>query len=101
MKTIRTQHGIATDLCYADSDGLSLICPDCGVNSVRISPPEITYGDRGFRGMVVTIRCECQNLHTFDVVFGQHKSIVFVRTDVDRSSSSSQSGFRNFGSLPL
>lgn len=33
--------------------------------------------------MVVTIRCECENLHTFSVVFGQHKSITFVRTDID------------------
>ena len=33
--------------------------------------------------MVVTIRCECENLHTFSVVFGQHKGIAFVRTDVD------------------
>jgi hypothetical protein len=83
MKTIRTQHGIAADFCYPDSEELSLICPECGINSVRISPPEITYGDRGFRGMVVTIRCECENLHTFSVVFGQHKSITFVRTDLD------------------
>jgi hypothetical protein len=81
-KTIRTQHGIAVDFCYPDSEELSLICPECGINSVRISPPEITHGDRGFRGMVVTIRCECENLHTFSVVFGQHKSITFVRTDL-------------------
>jgi hypothetical protein len=83
MKTIRTQHGIAADFCYPDSEELSLICPECGINSVRISPPEISYADLGFRGMVVTIRCECENLHTFSVVLGQHKSITFVRTDVD------------------
>jgi hypothetical protein len=82
MKTIRTEHGIAVDFCYPDSEELSLICPECGINSVRISPPEITHGDRGFRAMVVRIRCECENLHTFSVVFGQHKSITFVRTDL-------------------
>ena len=82
MKTIRTQHGIAADFCYPDSEELSLICPECGINSVRISPPEISYADLGLRGMVVTIRCECENLHTFSVVFGQHKSITFVRTDL-------------------
>ena len=82
MKTIRTEHGIAVDFCYPDSEELSLICPECGINSVGIFPPEITDGDRGFRGIVVTIRCECENLHTFSVVFGQHKSITFVRTDL-------------------
>lgn len=82
MKPIRTHHGIATDFCYPDSDELSLICPECGINSVRISPPEITDGDPGFRGMVVTICCECENLHSFSVVFGQHEDITFVRTDV-------------------
>ena len=80
---MRTQYGIATDFCYPHGDELSLICPECGINSVRISPPEISYADLGFRGMVVTIRCECENLHTFSVVFGQHKSITFVRTDVE------------------
>ena len=83
MKIIRTQHGIAADFCYADSEKLSLICPECGINSVRISPPEITYGERGLRGMVVTIRCECKNLHTFSVVFVQHKGMTFLRTNVD------------------
>ena len=83
MKTIRTQHGIAADFCYPDSEKLSLICPECGINSVRISPPEITYGERGLRGMVVTIRCECKNLHTFSVVFVQHKGMTFLRTNVD------------------
>ena len=39
---IRTQHGIATDFCYPKSKELSLICPKCGINSVRISPPEIS-----------------------------------------------------------
>jgi hypothetical protein len=80
---MRTQHGIATDFCYADGDELSLVCPECGINSVRISPPEIAHGDPSSRGLVVTIRCECENLHTFSVVFAQHKGITFVRTDVD------------------
>jgi hypothetical protein len=83
VKTMRTQHGIATDFCYAGGDELSLICPECGINSVRISPPEIAHGDLSSRGLVVTIRCECKNLHTFSVVFQQHKSITFVRTVVD------------------
>jgi len=82
MKTIRTQHGIAADFCYPDSEKLSLICPECGINSVGISPPEITYGEQGFRGLVVAIRCECKNLHIFSVVFGQHKGMIFLRTDV-------------------
>jgi hypothetical protein len=93
MKTMRTQHGIAADLCYAGSEKLSLICPECGINSVHISPPEITYGDRGFRGMVVTIRCKCENLHTFSLVFGQHKSITFIRTDVDLFARNERSSF--------
>jgi hypothetical protein len=80
---MRTHHGIATDFCYADGDELSLICPECGINSVRISPPEIAHGDLSSRGLVVTIRCECENLHTFSVVFVQHKGITVVRTDVD------------------
>ena len=83
MKTIRTQHGIAADYCYPHSEKLSLICPECGINSVHISPPEITYGEGGFRGLVVTIRCECKNLHIFSVVFGQHKGMTFLRTDVE------------------
>jgi hypothetical protein len=88
MKTIRTQHGIPTDVCYLDSDELSLICPECGINSVRFSPPEITYKDPGFGGMVVTIRCECENLHAFSVVFGQHKDVTIIRTSVNRSELS-------------
>jgi hypothetical protein len=80
---MRTQHGIATDFCYAEGDELSLICPECGINSIRISPPDIARGDPTCGGMVVTMRCECENLHTFTVVFGQHKGITFVRTDVD------------------
>ena len=83
MKTIRTQHGIAVDFCYSANEELSLICPECGINSVRISSPEITHGDRGSKGMIITIRCECENLHTFSVVFEQHKCITFVRTDLD------------------
>jgi hypothetical protein len=83
MKTIRTQHGIAADFCYPHSEKLSLICPECGINSVRISPPEITYGEGGFRGLVVTIRCECKTLHIFSVVFRQHKGMTFLRTDVE------------------
>jgi hypothetical protein len=80
---MKTQHGIATDFCYADGDELALICPECGINSVRIYPPEISHGDLSSRGLVVTIRCECESLHTFSVVFEQHKDITFVRTDVD------------------
>jgi hypothetical protein len=105
MKKIRTQHGIAVDFCYPDSEELSLICPECGINSVRIFPPEITDGDRGFRGIVVTIRCECENLHTFSVVFGQRKRITFVRTDLDfvvrkeRSSFPSSLGQRGLKHL--
>ena len=105
MKKIRTQHGIAVDFCYPDSEELSLICPECGINSVGIFPPEITDGDRGFRGIVVTIRCECENLHTFSVVFGQRKRITFVRTDLDfvvrkeRSSFPSSSGQRGLKHL--
>ena len=83
MKTIRTQHGIAADFCYPDSEELSLICPECGINSVRIFAPEIAHGDPSSRGLVVTIRCECESLHTFSVVFAQHKGITLVRTDVD------------------
>jgi hypothetical protein len=83
VKTIRTQHGIATDFCYPASDELSLICPECGINAVRISPPDIRPRDPTYTGMVVTMRCECENLRTFTVVFGQHKGITFVRTDVD------------------
>jgi hypothetical protein len=80
---MKTQHGIATDFCYADGDELALICPECGINSVRIYPPEIAHGDPSSRGPVVTIRRECESLHTFSVVFEQHKDITFVRTDVD------------------
>jgi hypothetical protein len=83
MKTGKTQHGIAIDFCYADSEELSLICPECGINSVRIFPQEISDGDPGFEGMVVTIPCECENLHSFRIVLRQHKDITFVRTDVD------------------
>src|SRR5262245_29235496 len=81
VKTTRTQYGIATDFCYKHGNELSLICPECGINSVRISAPEITHGHLSSRGLVVTIRCECENLHTFSVVFVQHKGITFVRTD--------------------
>ena len=28
MKKVRTQHGIAVDFCYPDSEELSLICPE-------------------------------------------------------------------------
>jgi hypothetical protein len=80
---MKTQHGIATDFCYADGDELALICPECGINSVRISLPEIAHGDPSSRGLVVTIRCVCENLHIFSLVFEQHKDITFVRTDVD------------------
>jgi hypothetical protein len=91
MKTIMTQYGIPSDFCYADSDELSLICPECGINSVRISPPQITYEDPDFRGMVVTIRCECENFHTFSVVFGQHEGITLIRTSVNRCELSDTS----------